>query len=194
MRIYEYIHEEYLKKIGWPIRGNFYRNFFEQVAEGYKNLLSFNHSLIKGTFQNFIFKFPNFLREENLSTVQTFQKKIHPRYLSRKSLLLSTKCQLFPFSSLPPFEIFYILSTINRISHAVSQQISPHSRDDNPFAESRKREGGQQAERGGEGEGKSCGAARRSNGGGCREALREGKGWFNESATSKCHATPLFVT
>lgn len=130
------------------IRGNFYQNFFEQVAEGYKNLLSFNHSLIKGTFQNFIFKFPNFLREENLSTVQTFQKKIHPRYLSRKSLLLSTKCQLFPFSSLPPFEIFYILSTINRISHAVSQQISPHSRDDNPFAESRKRGGGQQAERG----------------------------------------------
>lgn len=153
---YEYIHdEEYLKKIGWH---DYKRKLLSElrVAEGYENLLSFNHSLIKGIsiiprhesskilFPNFlIFTRGKFINRINLS------KKI--QYLSRKSLFWNvTKCQLFSLSSpsfppsLPPFQIFYILSTINRILHAVTQRISPHSRDDNPFAESWKRGGGQQ--------------------------------------------------
>lgn len=160
-------------------KGNFYRNLFEEVQKS--SIL--NYSLIKRIIPRnelFIYKF---LHERDLSTEQ--QKKFHP--LSRKSLLLFTKCQL-------PFEMFHILPTINRISHASSNEFHPIR--DNPFARSRKREGGRQRaeRRGREGEGKSCAAARRSNGGGRREALREGKGSFNESATSKCHATPLFVT
>lgn len=108
---YEYIHdEEYLKKIGWH---GYKRKLLSElrVAEGYENLLSFNHSLIKRIsiiprhesskilFTNFlIFTRGKFINRINLS------KKI--QYLSRKSLFsheMSTFFSLFSFlPSLPP--------------------------------------------------------------------------------------------
>lgn len=160
-------------------KGNFYRNLFEEVQKS--SIL--NYSLIKRIIPRnelFIYKF---LHERDLSTEQ--QKNSIPYhenhyYYSRNVNFLS-RC----FTSSRRSTGFHMPS---------SNEFHPIR--DNPFARSRKREGGRQRaeRRGREGEGKSCAAARRSNGGGRREALREGKGSFNESATSKCHATPLFVT
>lgn len=161
---------------------NFYRNLFEKVQKSSILWSFFNqtNNSSKRTFQNFICKF---LHEGDLSTGQ--QKTSIPyhenHYYYPRNINFLSRC----FTSSRRSTGFHTPSP-NEF----------HPIRDNPFAGSRKRGGvGQRAERRGrEGEGKSCAAARRSNGGGRREALREGKGSVNESATSKCHATPLFVT
>lgn len=205
---YKYIHdEEYLKKIGWH---DYKRKLLSElrVAEGYENLLSFNHSLIKGIsiiprnesskilFTNFlIFTRGKFINRINLS------KKI--QYLSRKSLFsheMSTFFSLFSFlPSLPPR---YFTS-----SRRSTGFYTPSPNEFHPIpvtiilSRSREKEGEGNNKRvlfrGGvtrRGRGRRGYKLRRWSNGGCREALREGKGSFNESTTSKCHATPLFVT